>query len=283
MLAGQAVGWGAQQRQASSNVAKVIRSELPATVLGASVALWAWFDGSGLFLWLAPLWGPWLLAIPLSAGVSGVGAGRVAQRLGLLLVPSESAPEPLLRRVDALRVLTRSDACARFRTLVLDPVLVAAHVAKLEGKPSSAPPKRLATLRRRALREGPASLSAAEWRLLAEDAESIRILHRDAWQCWPVESWDTWHGEPQLPPETVRSTRAVDAPSDDLAASERELRGGLERRPLSEAGPSARTQLDSVDSAPPSTLPPQTLPLPNAKVATFAAPTVRSRTRRAPD
>jgi membrane glycosyltransferase len=208
ILSGRAVSWGAQQRRASGNFAKVVRAEWPATLLGVGLGLWTLLGQTSLSLWFAPLWVPWALAIPLNLAVSSAAFGSLARRLGLLLVPTESEPEELLRRIDELRVLTRSDASARFRDLVLDPVLVAAHCAKLGGKAPSATPKRLAELRTRALREGPASLSAHDWKTLAEDAESMQILHREAWRRWPVEAWDLGREEPQLPPETLRPVLA---------------------------------------------------------------------------
>jgi hypothetical protein len=116
-------------------------------------------------------------------------------------------------------VLTRSDASARFRDLVLDPVLVMAHCAKLEGKQPSATPKRLAELRTRALREGPASLSAHDWKILAEDAESMQVLHREAWRRWPVEAWDLGREEPQLPPETARPVLAASSGTSSSAVA----------------------------------------------------------------
>jgi hypothetical protein len=146
---------------------------------------------------------------PLNWAVSSSAFGNLARRLGLLTIPTESEPEELLRRIEELRVLTRSDASARFRDLVLDPVLVASHVAKLAGKRPSAAPKRLSELRTRALREGPASLSAQDWKTLAEDADSMQILHREAWRHWPVEAWDLGREEPQLPPETSRPVLAA--------------------------------------------------------------------------
>jgi membrane glycosyltransferase len=203
ILSGRAVRWGAQQRRGSGSFVKVLRAEWPATLLGVGLGLWTWLAGTGLSLWFAPLWVPWCLAIPLNLMVSSATFGTLARRLGLLLVPSEHQPEALLARIDELRVLTRSDASARFRDLVLDPVLIAAHVAKVGSKPASAPPKRLAELRTRALREGPASLSAVEWHTLAEDAESMLVLHREAWQRWPVEAWDLGREEPQVPPEAA--------------------------------------------------------------------------------
>jgi membrane glycosyltransferase len=212
ILSGRAVSWGAQQRRGSGNFIKVVRAEWPSTLLGVGLGAWSLFAQTGLSLWFAPLWVPWMLAIPLNLIVSSAAFGGFARRLGLLLVPTETEPEDLLRRIDELRVLTRSDASARFRDLVLDPVLVAAHVAKLDGKRASASPKRLAELRTRALREGPASLSPFDWRTLAEDADSMQILHREAWRRWPVEAWDLGREEPQLPPETVRPVLASSNP-----------------------------------------------------------------------
>jgi membrane glycosyltransferase len=217
ILSGRAVGWGAQQRRASGNFVKILAAEWPATILGVGLGAWSLLSQSGLTLWFAPLWVPWALAIPLNLTVSSAAVGGFARRLGLLLVPTEREPDGLLRRIDELRVLTRSDASARFRDLVLDPVLVAAHVAKLGSRRPTASLKRLAELRTRALREGPASLSAQDWRTLAEDAESMQILHREAWRRWPVEAWDLGREEPQLPPETARPVLAASNPEPSTA------------------------------------------------------------------
>jgi membrane glycosyltransferase len=217
ILSGRAVSWGAQQRRGSGNFAKTVRAEWPATLLGVGLGLWSILGQTGLSVWFAPLWVPWALAIPLNLAVSSAAFGGFARRLGLFLVPTEREPEHLLRRIDELRVLTRSDASARYRDLVLDPVLVAAHVAKLDGQRPSASPKRLAELRTRALREGPASLSAPDWRTLAEDAESMQVLHREAWRRWPVEAWDLGREEPQLPPETARPVLATTGPNASVA------------------------------------------------------------------
>ncbi len=213
ILTGHTVGWGAQQRRAAGELVRTLQAELPATLLGVAVALWSGLEAPRLFWWLAPLWVPWSLAIPINLAVSSALVGRLARRLGLFVVPSEREPQALLSRIDELRVLTRSDASARFRDLVLDPVLVAAHVTRLQGKRSSESPRRLGELRRRALREGPASLSAAEWRVLTEDADSMQLLHREAWRRWPVESWDIARRSPQVPLETGPERAEVETAS----------------------------------------------------------------------
>jgi membrane glycosyltransferase len=224
IVSGRAVSWGAQQRRGSGNFMKVLRAEWPATLLGVGLGLWTWLAGTGLTLWFAPLWAPWCLAIPLNLIVSSASFGALARRLGLLLVSTEHQPEALLTRIDELRVLTRSDASARFRDLVLDPVLVASHVARLGDRKASASPKRLAELRTRALREGPASLSAGEWRALAEDADSVQVLHREAWRRWPVEAWDLGREEPQVPPEASLHDGARAAASVTALSAERSER-----------------------------------------------------------
>ena len=216
IFAGRAIGWGAQQRRGSGNLMKTIRAEWLATLLGLGVAAWTFLTPSGPSLWFAALWVPWALAIPLNLIVSSSAVGGFARRLGLLMVPTETQPEDLLCRIDELRVLTRSDVSARFRDLVLDPVLVAAHVAKLDGKRPTESAKRLAELRTRALREGPASLSAPEWHALAEDADSMLVLHRESWRRWPVEAWDLGREEPQIPPEVVRPVPAPSASVSEL-------------------------------------------------------------------
>jgi membrane glycosyltransferase len=216
ILTGRAVGWGAQRRRAASELSQVVRSELPATLLGLAVAALAWFEPAGPWRWLAPIWLPWLFSMPLHAAVSSARLGQRARRAGWLLIPSETEPEPLLSRIDELRALTRSDVPARFRELVLDPVLLAAHLERL---PDEAPGSRtgLELLRARALEEGPLSLSPAEWRQLAQDRQSMERLHREAWQYWPVESWDTGRAQPRLPPEE-RAPKSAEPSSPSSSA-----------------------------------------------------------------
>ena len=111
-----------------------------------------------------------------------------------------------------MRVLTKSDQAARFRDLVLDPILLSSHVARLEraaqGTESLAQ-DRSARLIERALRMGPAALTSAEREHLMGSAECMRTLHRQAWRRWPVESWQLSREQLQLPHHGDRSERAL--------------------------------------------------------------------------
>jgi membrane glycosyltransferase len=227
ILTGRAVSWGAQRRHATSELIAVAQAELPATLLGLTAAALAVFEPAGPWRWLSPVWLPWLLSIPLHASVSSGSLGSLARRSGWLVIPSESEPEPLLARIDELRAFTRSDTSARFRDLVLDPVLLAAHLEHLGDDADPGSQRGLELLRARALQEGPLSLSPAEWRRLAQDRESMRELHREAWQHWPVESWDLGREEPRLPPDGGEAK--PDAPASSSPAHAERLPSSVER------------------------------------------------------
>jgi membrane glycosyltransferase len=204
ILVGGAVKWGAQKRHSTSQFGTILRVELPHTLFGIGAAVWLSLAAPGLLLWVAPIWVPLALSIPIALVVSSDLAGGLFRWLGLLRVPSEVAPDELELRVHDLRSLTTSDDSARFRDLVLDPMLVATQLTRLEQQAKAnpnAPASRidLVRLRQRALRMGPAALSSEEREALANDAESLRFLHREAWRSWPVESWQLAREVPQLP------------------------------------------------------------------------------------
>lgn len=204
IVLGNAVMWGAQARRAGTGVGAMLRSELPTTVAGAGTATLLSLYEPGLLPWLAPVYVPWLLAVPMTALVSSRAVGRLAIKLRLFSVPTEVQPDELLVRADALRAFTAADATARFRDMVLDPVLLAAKLASLPLAQEPRDAKLRAGLERlveRALRVGPAALTPAEQALVTRDVDMMQRLHREAWQRWPVESWSQGRERPQLPPE----------------------------------------------------------------------------------
>ncbi|MET0340351.1 MAG: glucans biosynthesis glucosyltransferase MdoH [Polyangiales bacterium] len=212
ILSGQSVRWGAQQRKSTGAMGAVVRSEIPATIFGLVSLLALVLFAPPLIPWLSPIWAPLVLSIPLAMLASSEWPGRLLGWLGLLSVPAETAPDDLTLRADDLRSVTHGDSSARFRDMVLDPVLLATHLARL---PADAQPlaseEQLLKLRERARRAGPTALSPAERKLLASDAESMRWLHREAWRHWPVESWQLAREQPQLPPEPAPKKAPVTA------------------------------------------------------------------------
>ncbi len=237
ILTGATVRWGAQRRRAAGSAAAIVRMEWLTTLCGAGAAAGLWLTQSTLFWWLAPVWGPWLLAIPIALAVSNARLGLALRRVGVFAVPSETTPEPLLARAEELRTLTRSDVARRYRDLVLDPVLLETHLARLEPGGAAVSSELLDELRRRVLREGPESLSSDEWRQLSEDAESMRRLHCEAWQRWSVESWGQARERPFVPSEADGADVTLGNPPERAATSKRasepvSLRASRARRRL---------------------------------------------------
>jgi membrane glycosyltransferase len=217
LLLGQSVRWGSQDRAHTPGLIRYVRSEGLTMALGIAASCALWFWSPDLFLWLSPVWIPWTLAVPLAWLLSSRFAGDWARRLGCLIVPSEIQPHELRERADTLRALTAPDDSARFRDLVLDPVLASAHLAQLEGASSRPTTEALMQLRQRALRTGPAGLSPRERSMLASDAASMRWLHGEAWRHWPVESWQVARERPQVPAD--ESERFEPAASLALASA----------------------------------------------------------------
>lgn len=201
IVTGSAVRWGAQRRRASGVFMQLARGEVFSTLLGLGAAVALAKFAPALLVWLAPIWLPLALSIPIAVFVSSVGLGKLFARTGIFSVPSETQPDELLLRATDLQSITKADEAARFRDLVLDPLLLSAQLKKLHALEGVANIARaeLQRLQQRALRVGPAALSEAERRALSQDPESLRILHRQAWRCWPVESWQLAREVQQLP------------------------------------------------------------------------------------
>jgi hypothetical protein len=192
ILTGSSIRWSAQNRRASGGrYVQIARSELFSTLLGIAAAFSLWSFAPQLLLWLAPIWVPLVCAIPLALLVSSATLGRLVARIGVFMTPSETEPDDLLLRAQDFCALTKADEAARFRDLVLDPLLLTAQLKRLRAarkgtdQPAAASASEreaLAMLLKRALRVGPAALAEAERASLAQDIESLRVLHREAWR-----------------------------------------------------------------------------------------------------
>jgi membrane glycosyltransferase len=194
---GRAVTWGAARRRTTSAARARWSTESAHTALGLALVALASLLPLEQALWLAPVLVPLALSALTSLLLGSARLGRTLERAGLFLVPSETQPDPLVMRAEELRALTEGDSSGRFRDVVLDAVLVAAHIERLSGsvQVASVDPD----LRERALRVGPAGLSESERRTLLSDPSSLRWLHREAWRAWPTETWELSRHAPQLP------------------------------------------------------------------------------------
>ncbi len=98
ILLGRGVNWGAQERGergvSFAEATRRQRGQLIAGIVWAALIGWL---APRFFLWLTPVFLGLFTAIPLTVWTSRASAGAAARRLGLFLVPEESAPPPELR------------------------------------------------------------------------------------------------------------------------------------------------------------------------------------------
>ncbi|WP_240724582.1 glucans biosynthesis glucosyltransferase MdoH [Halomonas borealis] len=98
VLSGRTVSWDPQSREGRALPwREALRHTWPGTLVGILWAgLTAWYTLT-FFWWLTPVWFGLMLAAPLVRWSSSLTLGRRLRRRGLLLVPSETTPPPVLR------------------------------------------------------------------------------------------------------------------------------------------------------------------------------------------
>lgn len=192
MLLGRKVEWVAQQRGAvGTGWNEAARTHAWQSLLGAGWLAGAFFLDPVLGWWLTPVWGPVLLAIPISVWSSRPGPGQALRRLRLLLTPEEMATPVELREAkegaapDGGILGERFDANAELEGItraLVDPYVNAVHVSTLEaaGRGPEPGPETLVA-GERLMVEGPAALSPGEIREVASQMDLMLDLHRRIW------------------------------------------------------------------------------------------------------
>ncbi|HJS88034.1 MAG TPA: glucans biosynthesis glucosyltransferase MdoH, partial [Acetobacteraceae bacterium] len=129
-LAGRDAGWRPQRRD-DGLIARgeVVRRYAPHSALGLALGLGAYQVSPSLALWMLPVVAGLLLAIPLAIGTASRAAGQVLRGLGLLRIPEETEPPPVLRRAADLRHRWRARTGSWVHRLLADPCLWRAHAA----------------------------------------------------------------------------------------------------------------------------------------------------------
>jgi membrane glycosyltransferase len=169
------------------------------TVLGlAWLALVYWLNPSFLW-WLLPVAGALTVSIPISVLSSRVSLGRGFRARRLFLIPEESYPPRVLRRLR--RFFRHAPRDAGFIDAVVDPrhnaIACAADVARTQH--SDALRHVHDALVARALIDGPDALADAERNALLGDALALSRLHFDVWTA--PDAHPAWiHARREAPP-----------------------------------------------------------------------------------
>ncbi len=217
-LLGRTVAWRSQDRDETDTTwPEAIRHHGLDTVVATAWGTLLFWLNPGYFWWVTPIIGALILSVPVSVFASRVRPGDRARRLGLFLIPEETAPPPELQDLYAL--LRDARAAAKrippperdgFVRVAVDPYANAVHRALLGHRRSLRERIRAAreALVARALAEGPQSLSPAERRVLLLDPAATDALHERLWTLADRASAARW-GRPGAPPPAAPDARTT--------------------------------------------------------------------------
>jgi membrane glycosyltransferase len=129
ILLGRDSGWSTQRRDDGSvSLREVVRRYRRHTVLGLLLGAIAWAVSPYLALWMLPVVLGLALAMPLAALTGKRRAGLALRRLGLLRIPEEVEPPPVLvRAADLARVAETGPGVDAVARMLDDAGLLAAH------------------------------------------------------------------------------------------------------------------------------------------------------------
>ncbi|MEL1263082.1 glucans biosynthesis glucosyltransferase MdoH [Pseudoxanthomonas putridarboris] len=104
VLAGKDSGWETQRRDDGSvPLSSLVRRYGGLTVFGAFVGALAYLVSPALAAWMSPVVLGMVLSIPINVLTASVGVGQRLREWGLLRIPEEAAPPPVLARALELR------------------------------------------------------------------------------------------------------------------------------------------------------------------------------------
>ena len=107
ILAGRDAGWRAQAREEGRVcLEEIANRHLGDTAVGVGLGLATWSAAPNIFLWMLPVIAGLVGCIPLAGLTATRALGEVARRAGLLLIPEEIAPPPVVATFN--RLATRS-------------------------------------------------------------------------------------------------------------------------------------------------------------------------------
>lgn len=181
--------WGGQNREAETRWRDALIRHAPGSITALAWAGFAYWLDPLYFWWSMPVVVPLVLAAPTSVILSRVRLGAWLRKKGLLLIPEEIEQPPVLKYASEADPTDRARLPA-FHNAVLNKQANELHSALARRRNGQPRKQRLAALRERCLQDGPEALSRKELDQLAQDAESLQWLHREAWRSAPGSYWD---------------------------------------------------------------------------------------------
>ncbi len=192
-LSGKGVAWNPQNRNSEDGIkfSAAFRVHYIHTIISIVWALIAYKYSYAFFWWLSPITFSMCLSIPISILLSKISVGSFLRKLGLFLIPSETAPNRTLSSFenafnsDLLTIDSKllSSKYYGITQAVVDPYINAIHTMLLYERQSKnineeTKPHPLAE---KLLTEGPESLTLDEIKSILIDPTGMRWLYQQIW------------------------------------------------------------------------------------------------------
>lgn len=141
ILLGHDSGWATQNRNGThTRLRDAWRRHAGHLLAGLAVGAGVWFVSPGIFWWLSPTLAGLVLAVPLSWLSGSLALGQALARVGLLAIPEERAPPPVMARQRALIAeQPKPRGAAGLRLLAGDEETRSLHFAAVPPPPLRAP------------------------------------------------------------------------------------------------------------------------------------------------
>ena len=113
ILAGRDAGWKAQAREEGQVCFEEITNRhLGDTAVGVILGVATWSAAPSIFLWMLPVVSGLVCCIPIAGLTAARGLGEAARRAGLLVIPEEAAPPPVVAMFNRLAARWAQEAPA---------------------------------------------------------------------------------------------------------------------------------------------------------------------------
>lgn len=197
--------WAGQNRTDEMTWSNGLRTQLPAMLVGASWAGFAWTLDPLFFFWSLPVAVPLILSAPTSVLLSRQALGMGLLNKGILMIPEERRPISLLTRARGYRSEEPPATVLKpFQQAVLVPGINQIHQALGRDATNAVRQTRLHRIRDRCIEQGPDALTDSEVAQIARDKATLKELHRMAWRA-PKDSY--WGRSIQLLTSTAANQK----------------------------------------------------------------------------
>lgn len=197
--------WAGQNRTDEMTWSNGLRTQLPAMLVGASWAGFAWTLDPLFFFWSLPVAVPLILSAPTSVLLSRQALGMGLLNKGILMIPEERRPISLLTRARGYRSEEPPATVLKpFQQAVLVPGINQIHQALGRDATNAVRQARLHRIRDRCIEQGPSALTDSEVAQIARDKATLKELHRMAWRA-PKDSY--WGRSIQLLTSTAANQK----------------------------------------------------------------------------